>query len=168
MSRIRRTDVRDPENFSVTAEGLSGAERLRRAKTPANQRGRRAFYVQRFWEATAASVYQLTTLRPLRSLRLKIFLRRQRTAAIRAYRSFSAGRWIRRRQGAKPHGRMDEVMSPKKPVSKIPTSNQEPTLSVAAFPDASAHLVTYSSVPASRPDGGRVAGWQREVGLSRA
>ena len=57
-----------------------------------------------------------------------------------AHPRFLAGRWTRRRQGAKPHGRRDEVMPPKKPVSKIPTSNQEPTLSDAAFPDASAPL----------------------------
>ena len=34
-------------------------------------------------------------------------------------------------KGAKPHGREDEVMPPKKPVSTLPTSNQEPTLSGA-------------------------------------
>ena len=33
--------------------------------------------------------------------------------------------------GAKPRGREDEVMPPKKPVSALPTSNQEPTLSGA-------------------------------------
>ena len=31
--------------------------------------------------------------------------------------------------GAKPHGRVDEVLPPKKPVLAHPTSNQEPTLS---------------------------------------
>ena len=41
-----------------------------------------------------------------------------------------AGHWTKRRQGAKPHERIDEVMPPKKPVSKIPTSNQKPTLLV--------------------------------------
>ena len=35
--------------------------------------------------------------------------------------------------GAKPHGRENEVMSPKKPVSALPTSNQEPTLSGATL-----------------------------------
>ena len=32
--------------------------------------------------------------------------------------------------GAKPHGREDEVLSPNKPVSALPASNWEPTLSV--------------------------------------
>ena len=32
-------------------------------------------------------------------------------------------------QGAKPHGQEDEVMHPNKPVSALPTSNREPTLS---------------------------------------
>ena len=31
--------------------------------------------------------------------------------------------------GAKPHGRVDEVLPPKKLVLAFPTSNQEPTLS---------------------------------------
>ena len=35
------------------------------------------------------------------------------------------------RECAKPHGREDEVLPPKKPVLAIPTSKQEPTLSVA-------------------------------------
>ncbi|MBR6435715.1 MAG: hypothetical protein IKS45_04350, partial [Thermoguttaceae bacterium] len=34
-------------------------------------------------------------------------------------------------KGAKPHGQKDEVMPPKMPVSALPTSNQEPTLSGA-------------------------------------
>ena len=33
--------------------------------------------------------------------------------------------------GAKPRGQTDKVLPPKKPVLAIPTSNQEPTLSVA-------------------------------------
>ena len=33
---------------------------------------------------------------------------------------------------AKPHGQKDEVLSPNKQDSKIPTSKQEPTLSVSA------------------------------------
>ena len=32
--------------------------------------------------------------------------------------------------GAKPRGQTDKVLFPKKPVMAIPTSNQEPTLSV--------------------------------------
>ncbi|MBR0238344.1 MAG: hypothetical protein IJQ39_09660 [Thermoguttaceae bacterium] len=31
--------------------------------------------------------------------------------------------------GAKPHGQVDEVMSPKKLISALPTSTREPTLS---------------------------------------
>ena len=31
--------------------------------------------------------------------------------------------------GAEPHGRVDEVLSQKKLISALPTSNQEPTLS---------------------------------------
>ena len=33
------------------------------------------------------------------------------------------------RAGAKPHGQKDKVLLPKKLISALPTSNQEPTLS---------------------------------------
>ena len=36
-----------------------------------------------------------------------------------------------KRAGAKPHGQKDKVLSPKKPILALPTSNQEPTLSGA-------------------------------------
>ena len=38
--------IRDPERFLAVSQCVCGAERLRRAKTPANQRGGRAFHVQ--------------------------------------------------------------------------------------------------------------------------
>ena len=46
-----------------------------------------------------------------------------------AFESIGNPRAILGSPGAKPHGQKDEVMSPNKPVSALPTSNQEPTLS---------------------------------------
>ncbi len=45
-----------------------------------------------------------------------------------SYPTAGRGFWFLEK-GAKPHGRVDEVMPPKKPVSAPPASNQEPTLS---------------------------------------
>ena len=50
-----------------------------------------------------------------------------------SYSTAGRGFWFLEK-GAKPHGRVDEVMPPKQPVLALPASNQEPTLSGVCEP----------------------------------